>query len=265
VRGGGIGDDDQTFYTIDKFLWEDCERLWGDQTQQTSSIRYDTQDNLYVVEVVVQQPPVLFRFHVDPNKDFIPVRREWCKADGTVLRQYTCERMSRENGLWVPTEFSWVSPGNAWCVHYSVQKVAVNEPIEEALLDFTFPPGTVVKDEIAGLVYTVDAHPGPSALGESTARGIVASDGTGAVDREAPLQKDDILMPRVADERDLSSAHEKAAEILGQRGMPRENEASLLRWVLFCVVVLCVCVGLISLWRIRHPRGSKETDASVTR
>jgi hypothetical protein len=94
--------------------------------------------------------------HIDPNKGFVPVVKEFQTHDGRLLQRHECVLEKTPDGLWIPTEYSWRDPRVDYSTVYKVNKVEVNTEIPPHLLDFAFPSGTLVEDEITNLRYQVD-------------------------------------------------------------------------------------------------------------
>jgi hypothetical protein len=100
----------------------------------------------------------MVRLYIDPAKDFIPVRREFLKHDGTLLVAFTCDELRKTaEGLWIPYKYSWFDPRASFSAEYQVQEVVLNKPIPDNLLDFSFPEGTFVIDQIMNTEYKVTA------------------------------------------------------------------------------------------------------------
>lgn len=163
VRPGGVRNEDQTFYTIYWAMWDNCELLWGDTKLHNHkvSINYDEPNDIYILEIQrgSDKGPV-FKFYVDPSKDFIPSKGEFLTNYG-LSRRFQCEEFRRINNVWIPYQYSWFDPRENYRVVYQVEKVTVNEPIADNLLDFDFPEGTIVSDKRIGSRYTISKATAP--------------------------------------------------------------------------------------------------------
>lgn len=222
VRPGGIRSEDQTFYTIYLAMWDHCEKLWSNDVEiHEVDLNYDETNNLYELQVQFSHKGPIHKFYVDPTKNFVPIKREFFTNDGVLAKCLRCEQFRKiNNDVWVPFKFSWMAPHVDWSVHYEVEKVSVNKPIEESLLDFAFPKGTVVIDEIANLRYIVD----DDAVVEETMDDLiddlhkpdkavtteVLTDGNTAT----ILKPEDIANAPLAKEEHLHTSASKAQELL---------------------------------------------------
>jgi len=204
VRAGGVRNEDQTFYTIYWAMWDNCELLSGDTKLHKVSFNYDKANNIYILEIqIVSDKGPLFKFYVDPTKDFIPSRREFFTNDGTLARRFQCEEFRMINNLWIPYRYSWFDPMVNYEVVYEVQEVAVNEPIPDNLLDFEFPEGTIVHDDRIGSTYTI----GKASTGQPTVVDPCSQSGqSGAVTVTAPAT-DDQLRAAAVKAKELLEAH----------------------------------------------------------
>ena len=204
VRAGGVRNEDQTFYTIYWAMWDNCELLWGDTKLHKVSFNYDKANNIYILEIqIVSDKGPIFKFYVDPTKDFIPSRREFFTNDGTLSRRFQCEEFRMINNLWIPYRYSWFDPMVNHEVVYEVQEVAVNQPIPSNLLDFEFPEGTIVSDDRIGSTYTV----GKASTGQATVVDPCSqSSQSGAVTVTAPAT-DDQLRAAAVKAKELLEAH----------------------------------------------------------
>jgi len=196
IRPGGITDLDQDFLTVCLAMWYRCDLLWEKRDLHKTSVDYDPASGTYILEAqFLSDRGPIWRFWLDPTKDFIATRREFLSKDGTLFNRFWCEDFRKVNGLWVPYRYSWFDPSAKYGVVYEVQEVTVNEPVSDELLDFEFPQGTIVRDERIASKYVVgraESERRPT----STTSGTV---GTPATDEE------------------LAAAAAKAAELLREQ------------------------------------------------
>lgn len=97
-----------------------------------------------------------YTLYIDPDKDFIPVIKEWKTSDGILIQRYECELEKNPDNLWIPVKCSWTDPKMDYSKVYEYRNIEVNTGISSDMLDFAFPSGTLVKDNIANLIYYVD-------------------------------------------------------------------------------------------------------------
>jgi hypothetical protein len=77
--------------------------------------------------------------------------------DGTPVAKYECSDFRQSShGLWIPYQYSWFIPKLNYGGIYKVKEVIVNESLAKNLLDFEFPVGTIVYNEILNLRYEIE-------------------------------------------------------------------------------------------------------------
>jgi len=150
---------EQTFYTIYTAMWNVSRWSWEKWNLDEATLILDEKNNYYVIKVKMgSKPKVPFLIlYVDPSKSFIPVKSEFLKYDGTLVAKYECSDFRQtESGLWIPYQYSWFNPSLNYGGIYTAKEVVVNEPFAENLLDFEFPVGTIVYNEILNLRYKIE-------------------------------------------------------------------------------------------------------------
>jgi hypothetical protein len=149
----------QSFFTVYAAMWDFYGWPWEKMNVDKATVTRDEKNNYYIMKVkmgTTAKGP-LITLYVDPLKDFIPVKKEFLKYDGTMLVTFECTDFHQmPNGFWIPYQYSWFDPRLNYGAVYEIEKVVVNEPIPDNLLDFAFPSGTVVRDEISSLQYRID-------------------------------------------------------------------------------------------------------------
>lgn len=159
VESGMAMERRQSFYNIHDVMWKPfgypLERFSTDDSTAT----FDEDKGYYILKTKFRgvEKSSVFTLHIDSSKGFIPVEMEYVMHDGTLIARCECNDLRQTKvGLWVPYRYSWIDPRRNITFSYEVEEVKVNEPIPEHLLDFAFPKGTVVIDEIANLRYIVN-------------------------------------------------------------------------------------------------------------
>ncbi len=152
VRFGGMRDVDQTFYTIQRVLWEHCDILWKKMhDQRNMTLKYDKLSNLYEFKVVLEDTyDSVYMFYVDPTKKFVPVKKD-IFAQNAHQKHLECTQFQKINDVWIPYAYIWKEPLQNRMECYEVEEVSVNIPIDDKLFDFDFPKGTIIRDEIANI------------------------------------------------------------------------------------------------------------------
>jgi hypothetical protein len=173
---------------------------------------FDTESKCYVLRGKLggSSPAAMpFVLTIDPARDYIPLKKEFARADGAYTAYETCsDFVQTPSGLWVPRRFTirFASELRPRLFVHDVNTVKINQPIPDDLLDIDVPPGTIVHDEIRGIKYKVEdraAQAPPNQPSSSLASGTID---TGP-----------------ASEQDLVAAADKAKQLLAQHA-PTESE-----------------------------------------
>lgn len=158
IKPGRSLEEDQPFYTIYTAMWDIFSWPREQMNLHKATITRDEKNNYYVVKLKMgssQKGPMNVLW-IDASKSFIPVKGEFLKHDGTLLTRSECSDFRQtENGLWIPYRYSWFDPRANYGAVYEVEKAVVNQPIPDNLLDFTFPTGTIVHDDICSMQYII--------------------------------------------------------------------------------------------------------------
>ncbi|MHC4241726.1 MAG: hypothetical protein ACYSU4_04925 [Planctomycetota bacterium] len=155
VRPGSLLNGEQAFYTVEQALWSIFGFPLEKANLEETKINYDDENDVYVVKGPVGSQMIAV-LYVDPSLDFIPVKKEIYKQDGTLLLTFECDDFHESTeGLWIPRKYMWFDPRKNYSVQYKIENIKVNESIDQTLLNFDFPEGTVVNDEISGLRYMI--------------------------------------------------------------------------------------------------------------
>jgi len=137
--------------------------MWGGYSldlinPDEAEVSYDEKDGLYILfaKITPDNPKgPKIRLYIDPSKGYIPVKQEPMTYQDVRFGITECKDFHQHgDGLWIPYEYSSISdPQATYSVSYKVEDVVVNESIEDSLLDFEFPEGTIVSDERIGSKY----------------------------------------------------------------------------------------------------------------
>jgi len=205
VKLGGSLEKDQGFYqsffTIHAAMWDFFGWPWEKMDLNEATISRDEKNNCYVMKVKMgsSQKGPFVTLYVDPSKDFIPVKKEFLKYDGTLLASFECSDFHQaEDRLWIPYRYSWIDPRVHYGEIYEVEKAIVNQPIPDNALDFAFPNGTIVDDERLNVKYKVDD----------------TNQVQDTIVDPCSLVKTDVSVTAPASEQDLISSASKAKELL---------------------------------------------------
>lgn len=135
----------------------------------SATLAYEPEKKLYVYEFQFYDTPdkaPWLRLWIDPDRDYIPVIKEYLSPDRRPYHHRTCLDWQRVNGLWVPIAYTIVEYRNQILGEHIVKEVKVNCPIDSTAMDFAFPEGTLVDDRILGVQYRV-RNTGKSSPAES--------------------------------------------------------------------------------------------------
>lgn len=232
IRSGGITHTglDRGFYSIYWVLWGDAmELLWWEKKPRLheTKLHYDKNDNIYILSVqIASEKGPIWEFYVDPDKNFIPIKTEWFRADGTLLKRVKCDEFQQVNHLWIPVKYCWSDPARSeYSEYYEVEKFTVNEPIDPNLLDFSFPAGTIVRDEIAGLKYRIEKEGAilndDSLENPYSIENVISKIEVNEESEPNILTDDTIEEPKLPEDRQLSEAAREAQNIA--QSLPRKN------------------------------------------
>jgi len=148
--------------TVEDAVWGLCgyDRKILTKRIGQSFLSYDSQKHLYLLELRIEdvEQSTWLRLYIDPQKDYIPVTKEVLYPDKSLFIREECLNWTKVHNLWVPLKYTYyIIPKNTnrECGEYTVQSIQVNQPIKENL-EFTFPSGTEVRDELRGIHYVVE-------------------------------------------------------------------------------------------------------------
>jgi len=259
IEGGGRMADEVDLFDLRKAIWEpfvDLSRLSDSRAQ----VHRDSQNGNYTITLQVKENGLTVRMTVDPKKGFLPVKRElYTPGTDRYMRCQFEDFRQVEEGLWLPFRYVFTTSTGVANI-YEVKNAKVNVEIPEDLLDFPFPQGTIVRDRIANLRYTVDM--GEGSYGE---RNLIE----GLSQPDALLQPGDIEVSEPAREEELESASRKG-QLLGETAGPAVADASPLRdkssskrnvflllWTaIFAIAGICVVVFIV----LRKARAIERRD-----
>ena len=101
-------------------------------------------------------------YYLDPMNEYMLVGYRQMLPDGTVMVEAKIERAPNTEGVLVPTavtiDIREEIGGEIVLKHHkemTVDEMILNAPIPLETFEFEFPPGTTVKDHVAGATYTV--------------------------------------------------------------------------------------------------------------
>jgi hypothetical protein len=144
-------------YSVGDAMWNIFDTPWEKLDVNAAVVRFQKETNMYTVDVKVRDLPKspTLKLRVDPSKGFIPVEREYVKDDGTVVVRLRCTDLRQVEDLWIPYGYISEAVKQGTTTRVKVRQVTINKPIPSGLMDFAFPVGTVVDDQVAHLKYTV--------------------------------------------------------------------------------------------------------------
>jgi len=145
------------FYPLYDAMW-DIWGPWEEINLEQTTLTRDAENNCYVMKIKmgdsIKGP--FIKMYIDPSKGFIPFKKEIMKYDGTLITTHECSDFRQvKKDLWIPYQYFYNDPRTAFSYFYNVEEVTVNDPINEDMLDFAFPEGTIVHDQINNMEYKV--------------------------------------------------------------------------------------------------------------
>ena len=232
------------FYPLYEAMW-DIWGPWEEINLEQTTLTRDEDKNCYVMKIKMGDSlkGPFIKMYIDPSKGFIPFKKEIMKYDGTLITTHECSdfRQVKED-IWIPYQYFYNDPCMAFSYFYNVEEVTVNDPINEDLLDFAFPEGTIVHDQINNLEYKVG-------LGN-----IVATEGINQLNPEIPttkkeksvLRPEDIVMKPAPKDSELLASAEKTKGLLYTAHSHEKHHYNI---YLAVIIISAGIVGLVSVFR----------------
>lgn len=229
-------------------MWDEFERYKEILASDEATVVQNLKDGCYILTVKTPEYGKTISITIDPSKGYLPNKSEIKQPDGTPFLTVQCDDFRKlKNGLWLPYKYVW-NIHNKYHMNYEVEKAKVNTEIPDELLDFSFPAGTIVNDQIANLKYVVDE--------------MIEEDEIAPLDVVSPdfmhntelpttdrISLDDIMSSYPAKEEDLSAAAEQADELLNKQtkvqGQTSWRTKSLVLYLIVFPVVTVVTVVLL--------------------
>lgn len=207
IKTGRDMEEGMSLYTIYQTMWDMAigSFRWDMIDPNKTTVEKDEQTANYIAKIKMgtsSKGPLLI-LNVDPAKDYIPVRQELIRADGIVIIKAELSDFRKlSNGLWVPGKYSWHDPRVNYFGTYTFEDIVVNEPIQDNLLDFEFPEGTIVNDERIGSQYRVGKAAGSTKAPQTQ--------------QKTEETKQTASLTGLAGDEQLQSAADKARELLAK-------------------------------------------------
>lgn len=211
VKPGNSLQPEVPFYDIDIAMWDISGCNWDDINFSETILTKDEMTNYYILKAKLGDSPKdpFAKLYIDASKDFIPIKKEFFKYDGTLLISYECSDFRQDkHGFWAPYQYSWSDSNVGFSTKYDVEEVVINEPVSEDVFNFTFPDGTVVIDEIANLKYNIEVVEDELIFAIEDNQGILKQEDI----IDAPLAKEEKLLAHASEVKSLletSSASKK--------------------------------------------------------
>jgi len=238
--------------TVKDAMWDFFRWPLEQADMEASSVVFDEKSNQYIATYKMGSPEKgpYIKLHVDPSKGFIPIKKQLLKHDGSVFISFENSDFNQtKEGLWIPLKFTLVDLINNLTIHYVVQEVMVNEPIADELFELSFPSGTIVKDDIAGLKYVVnDTDMALNTLDDSLndnepMPNRINTKNSNKKDGEALLKKEDLGEAKHAKEEDLVKAATDAQKLIS---LPKQNKTP--NYIYYIVIVALVLFAFASFY-----------------
>jgi hypothetical protein len=240
-----------TFNTPMATMWDIfCEMPWQKShiNLADASVEKENNSGLLIFKYRIGFDPKATQvvLYVDSSKDFIPVVKEYRLYNEELVFRYENVLQKSDSGLWVPKEYS-IAIRDERFKKYIVKNLKVNVPIPDQLLDFAFPSGTVVIDEIADLRYHVDddvldiamAEQDKGALDERRSKSTTQKTSNG-------LDFEGVEVRRLASQKELEKTIDQAQTVGYKKDKPlRLSLVYVSIFVLVAAVVLYVAIRLL--------------------
>lgn len=178
-------------YPLFHKMYEVCGLPLNDFVEKGADIEWDPATSCYILRLVRQNRS--FTMTVNPLFEYMPVSWSFTVDQTNSLSAEFRDFKEVAPSLWLPSSYVLSDPEQERTT--SLKIISVNQPIDEKRMQITFPPGTLVRDEVLKEKY------------------VIGGDGNlldGVEDNpdSKTIYRDDIYRP--ADELDLS---EKAAAV----------------------------------------------------
>ena len=259
-------------FTIDEAIWGIFSYKWDKLASEDTELTYNEDDNTYTLKKQVFPDGTMITVVIDQAKGFLPIKYEFHKPSGELLIR--CEgsdfRKTKDN-LWLP--YQYVFATQSYMSIYKVQHAEVNLQFPKESLDFSFPPGTIIEDQIANLRYVVG---GPQEnediidLGAQKVEMPVESVAPAKPSKPNRVTIDDIENPKHAEEDKLLNTYEKAQTLIEKENQAlAESKANKnakfesLKFVIFPMIIVIVIILLVKYrFIVKTKKNLKNTPVS---
>jgi hypothetical protein len=233
-------------------MWEPfAVDLLARSADSRARVSRDGGNGNYTLVMPASETGLMLKMTVDAGKGFLPVLMEISDVKkGVYMRREFEDFREVQKGLWLPFRYVWsISTGIANV--YELKHAEVNVEIPGELLDFRFPEGTIVSDEIANLRYTVGVY-------QESRPDIGDTSSTDTL-----LRPEDLKVDKPATEKDLEAARLEGLRLTKSSATVRK--AGDARYVVISVVVLLVVAfGVVMfVFRQRKARKLRALDRPV--
>ncbi|MCK5600275.1 hypothetical protein KAR91_00210, partial [Candidatus Pacearchaeota archaeon] len=149
--------EDETGLTIIDAMWGIFGQPWEKFASENAVLSKDSKSGLYTLKGQAFPDGTTITVTIDPSKNFLPIKYEFNRPNGELAIKCECSDFKKtEDGLWVPYQYIFTDEVNGYTSIHKLKNVKVNIDISKDMLDFSFPPGTIINDQIANLKYVVD-------------------------------------------------------------------------------------------------------------
>jgi hypothetical protein len=140
------------------------DAIWGLQNISWNKIH----QRIHTATIMVDQGLYVLEYHftdsgksnglriwIDPEKGYVPVSYATIFPDKTILSRVDSSNWKRVDNLWIPMAYTYSAPMDGFLQEFEVKSIALNRPISNDKMDFTFPEGTIVDDRLRGVKYPI--------------------------------------------------------------------------------------------------------------
>jgi hypothetical protein len=256
ARGRVIRGDDlkpELGLTVQDAMWGLFGQPWEKLAGKDATLTKDVNNNYYILEAKVFDNGTIISVTIDSAKGYLPIAFRFKQADGITPISCECSDFRMlDNGLWLPYKYVWSDSKNGYSMTYEVITAKVNIQLPDELLDFSFPQGTIVNDQIANLRYTVgkispEDIPDTELLEFDELTGPKGN--TKQSLRNDRVTVDDLVSPPPAEEASLRIAEQKGKELVSIAKQTQgkvdwqENSENGQKNRLFIIILVCTAIA----------------------
>jgi len=237
-------------FTVDDAIWGLYGHPWERIREGDTEIIHDAKTGYFVLRSKRFKGSYTSVW-IDPSMNYIPIKYEICSADGTVNVRCECKRFEKdEQGVYLPYQYTFSDYRNNVVLTTDITNAKINSNISDEDMDFAFPDGTIVNDEIANIRYIVgdveDADLMDDLSGPIT-DSVTASDLPESTKKQNRVARNDIINKKSASKNELEKNYNEARKLLIDDNT--ESNCYFGHWLKIAIVALILIMIFVM---IRH-------------